>query len=99
MDALADHVEHLCLDGRVEAGGWFVRDQQLGAADQRRADRDPLCHTPAELVRIVVGAMLGVCDPERREHLDRALPRLPTRHTRVHAADKGDLVANRDERI
>ena len=27
---IADHIQHLGLDGDIEGGGWLIRDQDLG---------------------------------------------------------------------
>ena len=47
-----DEVEHLGLDGRVEAGRRLVEDQQRRVLRERHRDHDALLHAARELVRV-----------------------------------------------
>ena len=46
-----DEVEHLRLDGRVEARRRLVEDQERGLGRERHRDHDALLHAAGELVR------------------------------------------------
>ena len=67
----AHQLEDLRLDGDVERGGRLVGDQQPRVAGERHRDHHALAHAARELVRIVVGALLGRRDAHPAQHLDR----------------------------
>ena len=53
---LFEKVEVLQLDGDVEIGGRFVRDDQPGATGQRHGAHDALPHTATHLVWVLMHA-------------------------------------------
>ena len=53
---LGDQVQHLARGGRIELPCRLVRDQQVWAARERSAQRDPLLLAPGELTRMRVAA-------------------------------------------
>ena len=69
-------LEDLRLDRDVERRRRLVGDQERRVARERHRDHHALAHAARELVRIVVGALLRVRDPDRAEQLDRPLARL-----------------------
>ena len=46
--------ENLPLNGRIQRGGGFVRQQQAGAAGQGHGDHNPLAHAAGKLVGVIV---------------------------------------------
>ena len=96
---LVEQAEDLGLDGHVERGGRLIGDQQARPAGQRHRDHHPLAHAARELVRIGVGALLGLGDVNPLQHLDRAVPGLLARQALVQRHRLGDLPAHRVERI
>ena len=57
-----DEVEHLGLDGRVEARGGLVEDEQRRVGGEGHGDDDPLLSAAGELVRVAAHA----ARPDRR---------------------------------
>ena len=57
-----DEVEHLGLDGRVEARRRLVEDEQRGIGRERHRDHDALLHAARELVRVAGHHGAGVGD-------------------------------------
>ncbi len=55
--------EDLRLNGHVERGGWFVRDQQVRLVGKRHGDHHALALAAGELVRIGPKAFLRFLDP------------------------------------
>ena len=63
-------VQHVALDGHVEAGRGLVRDQQVGLQGQRARHADAARLAAGELVRIAVGELGGQADQvEQPGHL------------------------------
>ena len=56
---LVEDREDAGTDRDVEHRDGLVRDEQLGAEDEARCDRDPLALAAGELVRVAVGEELG----------------------------------------
>ena len=69
---LADHLEHLADELRVERARDLVEQHQLGLHRERAHDRDALLLAAREPVGVLV-ALVG--EPEAAEQLERALPR------------------------
>ena len=67
---------HVAADARVECAERLVEQQDARAPHQRLRDREPLLHAARELGRILVA---GIRETDRREHVERALPRLAAR--------------------
>ena len=55
----AQQVQNLGLDGHVQRGGRFVRNQQFGVAGDGHRDHDALAHATRELVRVDTQTALG----------------------------------------
>ena len=72
-------VEHLGLDGGVEAGGRLVEHEQLRVAGERHGDHDPLLHPARELVRIALHDPHRVGDANAPQRVEGVLLRLVTR--------------------
>ena len=62
---LSQHVEDLRLHGRVERGGRLVGDDERRLVDERHGDHGALPHPAGPLVGVLVGAAVGVGDPDR----------------------------------
>ncbi len=67
-------LEKLELRGGVKRRRGFVGDDDLGIAGDGHGDHDPLAHPTAELVRVVIYALLCVRDAHHPEQLDASLP-------------------------
>ena len=93
-----DEVEHLGLDGRVEAGGRLVEDQQRRVLGQRHRDDHALLHAAGELVRVAAHHAVGVGDLDLLEHRPRPLVRLVVLDA-LEREHLGDLVADPDRRV
>ena len=52
-------LEHLRLDGRVEAGSRLVQDQERRILGERHGDDDALLHATRQLVRIALSTEAG----------------------------------------
>ena len=66
-------IEDLRLNGDVERGGRFIRDQKLRLAGQRDRDRHPLPHAARELVRILRQSLFGRGNANGGQQFDAAL--------------------------
>ena len=89
-------VEHLGLDGRVEAGRRLVEDQQGRVGGERHRDHDALLHAARELMRIAAHHRVGVGD------LDRASASRARSVASLRAAapeDLGHLLADPDRGV
>ena len=93
-----DEVEHLALDGRVEAGGGLVEDQQGGILGQRHGDHHALVHPARELVWIAAHDPGRVGDLHLLEHLPRPIAGLVVAHP-LQGVDLGHLVADPNRRV
>ncbi len=78
-----DEIEHLGLDGRVEARRRLVEDQQLGLLRERHRDHDALLHAAGELMRVAPENARGVGDLHLHERLAGTLHRLLARARRA----------------
>ena len=90
-----DEVEHLRLDGRVQAGGRLVEDEERRVGGQRHGDDHPLLAAAGELVRIAAHPAGGVGDLHLPQDLLRSVERLAPVVTH-EPEDLGDLVADPD---
>ena len=82
---LAQHLEHLRLDGDVERRRRLVGEQHARARHQAHRDHDPLLHAARELVRVAAQRSLRVADPDLLEPRDR----LRARRRRATASGAG----------
>ena len=96
---LLDQVQHLGLDGGVEAGGGLVQHQQVGVGGQRHGEHDALLLAAGQLVRVPPCHPVGRRDLHRREHLDGGRQRVRLAEVLVEAVDLGDLLADLDGRV
>ena len=71
-----DEVEHLRLDGRVEAGGRLVEDEERRVGGERHRDDDALLGAAGELVRVPAHPAGRVGDLHLAQHLLRTFERL-----------------------
>ena len=94
-----DQVEHLGLDGRVEAGRRLVEDQQRRVLRQRHRDHDALLHAARELVRVAAHAPSRVGDVDLARAPRSARSRASPRDDAASVNDLGDLAADADRRI
>ena len=53
----------------IEVACWFVGKHNLGLVNERAGNRHPLLLTPAELIRLVVGAIAQTNDIQELVHL------------------------------
>ena len=68
---LAQQVQDLGLGRHVQGGGRLVGDQQFRVGRQRHRDHRPLAQAAAELVGVLVHALLGARDAHQPQQLDR----------------------------
>ena len=99
LDLADDELEHLLLEGGVEARRRLVGDEQIGAAGQGHGERRPLRLSAGVLMHVVVGPALGVGDAHLVEEVDRPLLALPASDALVHADQLGDLAADGEHRV
>ena len=90
---VADEVEHLGLDGRVEAGRRLVEHEQLRIAGQRHRDHDSLEHAAGQLVRIAIEHPVGVGDLHVPQGVARTCQRL-----RLRLAEDAEATRRPDDR-
>ena len=76
-----DEIEHLGLDGRVEARRRLVEDEQGRILGERHRDDHALLHPARELVRVAAEDAVRVGDLHLSQHLPRPL-RAPPASTR-----------------
>ena len=99
LDQILDEVENLLLDGDVERGGRFVRDQKFRAAGQCHGDHDALTLAAGKLMRVAPDPLGGFRDANQIQEPDDLGAGLAP----VHAAMKdhcfGDLFAHGVQRI
>ena len=84
----------LRLHRHVQRGRGFVRDEQLGSAQQRHGDHHPLPHAAREFVRIKPHAPLGVGDLDRVQHLHGLRNGIAFRQALVQRQHLGHLVGH-----
>src|SRR5918992_414623 len=91
-----DEIEHLGLDGRVEAARRLVEDEEPRIARERHRDDDPLLHAAGQLMRVALEDASRVGDPDLLERLESPPPRVVETED-----DKGflDLGPDLDRRI
>src|SRR6266571_531204 len=94
-----DQLQDLLLDGHVERGRRLIRNQQLRLACDRYRDHRALLLAARELERIRIDLRLGLGDPDLAQELERAYPRLPTRHAEMLGQDLGELEADREHGV
>ena len=92
-------LQDLGLDRHVERGGRLVGDQQARLTAERHRDHRPLAHPTAELVRVVVDALVRPGDADQLEQLDRPLLGLLLADVAVRLDRLGDLAADRQHRV
>ena len=73
---LHQQVEDLCLNGDVQCGGGFIRDQQVRPICKRHGDHHPLALTAGQLVRIVGQAPFSIADPHLVQQVEDAQARV-----------------------
>ena len=96
---VAHQVEDLRLDGDIQRGGGFVRDQQVGLAGQRHGDHHALGHAAGKFVRVGFGAAFRLGDAHQFEHLDGALfARFPAQFL-MDVQYLGDLIPRPKDRV
>ena len=93
-----DQIEHFGLDGRVEAGGRFVEDQQPRVGGERHGDDDTLGHTTGQFVRVAPHHLADIGDLYAGERLLGARRRLVLRCA-LDGEHLGDLAADANRRI
>ena len=71
-----DEIEHLGLDGGVEARRRLVEDQQRRVGGERHRDHDALLHAAGELMGVAAHDGAGIGDLDARERLTRPVGRL-----------------------
>ena len=90
--------QNLGLNGHVQRGRGFIRDQQIGLQRQRHRDHQPLPLPARELMRIFAHRGFRIGDPHPAQQPQRLGPRLPARHAmRGHRLD--DLPADGIDRV
>jgi hypothetical protein len=96
----ADHeIEYLRLDGDVEGGGRFIRNQHLRVAREAHRDHGPLAHTAGELVRVLLRPPFGVSDTDVAQDLNSLLLRLALGDVLVDADGLADLVPDGEDGV
>ncbi len=69
LPEVRDELEHLRLDGGVEARGGLVEDEKRGVGGERHRDDHPLLHAARELMRVALHDRARVGDLHLAEHL------------------------------
>lgn len=87
------------LHGHVECRGRLVGDKKLRASGQADTDERALAHTTGELVRVLLGATLGVGKPSFLKDLHHALPALGALNHVVGLEGFLNLGANTPHRV
>ena len=70
---ILEQFDDLRLNGHIERGSRFVRDQQLGITGQRHCNHGPLTHPAAKLVGIGVDTLFGARNTDAAQNLNRPL--------------------------
>ena len=70
---VAQKVKYLRLNGNVQSGSRFVRDDKLGVAAKSHCYHDALAHTARKLMRIGLIHMFGHGYAHKFQHFDTAL--------------------------
>ena len=91
---LPHQVKDLGLGGDIESGGWFVGDEQLGAAGEGHGDDGALSHAAAQLEGVVIVALLGVGHLYTRKRLDGNIARFGLVDILVEEDGLADLFAD-----
>ena len=89
----------LRLDGDVERGGGLVGHDELGLGRERERDHHALAHAAAELVRVLLDALLGSRNARFLQQLDGALAGFLLAHRQVGADGLDELPADRVQRV
>ena len=92
-------VENLRLDGDVERGGRFVREQERGLVGKSHRQHDALAHAAGKLMRIAVDGAFRRGDAHAPEQRHRALERLLLVEHAVHQHGLGELARDLEHRI
>ena len=96
---IAQDRQDLRLNGHIQRRGWFIRDQQLGAAGKRHGDHHPLAHPAGQLVRIAVQHPLGVGQAHQRQQTLGLGQGVGLGSALVQDQHLGDLVADGEDRV
>ena len=96
---LLEQGHDLCLDGDVEGSRRFIGDEHPRVERDGHRDHDALTHTAGELVRVVVGALLGRRNVHPLHEADGLGHRVGAVHTAVNTEHLGDLPPDRENRI
>ena len=94
-----DQGQDLGLDGHVQRGGRFIRDQQARLAGQRHCDHHALAHAPAQFMGILLQAAFRFGDAHLLEQIKRAVFCLFFGQSLVKAQTFGQLPPHREHRI
>jgi hypothetical protein len=70
LDEVAQGVDDLGLGGGIEAGRRLVGDEQRRVGGEPERDHDPLTETTRQLMRILVGTLVPVRDPDCVQKLE-----------------------------
>ena len=96
---VGDELDDLRLDGDVQGGRRFVRNEQSRSADDGHRDHDSLPLTARELVWIVGEAALCVRDADHRQRLDGLPAGVGPCNLLVPPQRLGQLFADREHRV
>jgi hypothetical protein len=91
--------DDLRLNGYIERGRRFIRNQKQGIARQRNRYHDALPHSSRKLVWVIVNADLGIGHPDLSQQLNRLSPRLLAARTLVDPDRFGNLLADGKNRV
>jgi hypothetical protein len=91
-------IEYLCLCCYVKRGRRLVGDQQFRTARQRHRDHRPLTQSTAELVGVLVNALLWSGDAHVTQQIDDPSPDLAGRRFAMEDEGFTNLIANRVDR-
>src|SRR2546427_3812856 len=94
-----DQFQDLLLDGHVERGRRFVRDQQFRLACDRYRDHHALLLAARQLERIGVDLRFRLGNADLAQKPEGAHARLPARHAEMLGQDLGELEADREHRV
>jgi len=96
---ICQQFKDLGLDGDIERGRGFVRDQDIRLVRQRHGDHHPLALAAGQLVRIRAKAAFGVADADAVHKVDDTFPHLCPAHALMQFDRFAQLLFQRVQRV
>ena len=96
---LGQQVKDLRLNGHVQRGGGFIRDQHIGLVGQRHGNHHPLPLPARQLMRIGAKPAFGIADTDLLQQLDDPRPRRIAHDPLMKGQRLGQLAFQRMQRV